>query len=292
MVKSLKDNGRLSIVPIGHWSARWAEGARVNVFTDHHGAKRGTILPLKASGHTFGDAIDTQPVSWDNLEIRTDDFCTSEDELRAYGFEVGNFVGVDSNPEVTDNGFINARHLDDKAGVAAMLAAVKAVLNTGAQIHVDTNMIFTITEEVGVGASAILHGDIAEMVAVDIATPAPGQNSREHGVTIAIADSSGPFDYHLTQKLLKLCQDFSISHQRDVFKYYRCDAASAVEAGNDVRTSLVCFGGDGSHGYERTHMEALQSLAELLAVYIQSPPTFERDREELAPLEGFPTQPE
>jgi putative aminopeptidase FrvX len=76
-----------------------------------------------------------------------------------------------------------------------------------------------------------------------------------------------------------------------VFKYYRCDAAAALEAGNDVRHALVCFGGDGSHGYERTHVEALQALAELLAVYMQSPPTFERDREELAPLEGFPLQP-
>ena len=32
------------------------------------------------------------------------------------------------------------------------------------------------------------------------------------------------------------------------------------------------------------------SLAELLALYIQSRPTFLRDREELAPLEGFPEQ--
>ena len=32
--------------------------------------------------------------------------------------------------------------------------------------------------------------------------PAPGQNSRERGVTIAMADSTGPFDYHLTHKLL------------------------------------------------------------------------------------------
>ncbi|MFW6067467.1 MAG: osmoprotectant NAGGN system M42 family peptidase [Myxococcota bacterium] len=292
MVKQLKPNGRLSVVPVGNWSSRWAEGGRVTIFTDHHGAKRGTILPLKASGHTFGDEIDTQPVSWDNVEVRTDDFCRNDKELLARGFEIGNFVAFDAQPEVTDNGFINARHLDDKAGVAAILAAAKGVLSSAAKVHVDTHLLFTISEEVGVGASAILHGDVAEMVAVDIATPAPGQNSREHGVTIAMADSSGPFDYHLTRKLLTLCEDFGIEHQRDVFKYYRCDAAAALEAGNDVRHALVCFGGDASHGYERTHTEALQALAELLAVYIQSPPTFERDRQERAPLEGFPTQPD
>jgi putative aminopeptidase FrvX len=131
IVKSLGPNGRLTVAPVGHWSARWAEGARVTIFTDSQGAKRGTILPLKASGHTFGDEVDTQPVSWDNLEVRTDDFCRNQHELRALGFEIGNFVGVDSNPEITENGFINARHLDDKAGVASMLAAVKAVLDSG-----------------------------------------------------------------------------------------------------------------------------------------------------------------
>ena len=34
MVKELKDNGRLAIVPVGTWSSRFAEGARVSIFTD------------------------------------------------------------------------------------------------------------------------------------------------------------------------------------------------------------------------------------------------------------------
>ena len=33
-VKLLKDNGRLEVVPIGHWSARFAEGARVTLFSE------------------------------------------------------------------------------------------------------------------------------------------------------------------------------------------------------------------------------------------------------------------
>ncbi|HMR79751.1 MAG TPA: hypothetical protein PKD61_31805, partial [Polyangiaceae bacterium] len=69
-------------------------------------------------------------------------------------------------------------------------------------------------------------------------------------------------------------------------------AASAVEAGNDLRFALVAFGADCSHGYERTHLDALTALSELLALYIQSPPTFQRDRLELGPLEGFPYQPD
>jgi peptidase M42 family hydrolase len=291
MVKSLKPNGRLEIVPIGHWSSRFAEGGRVTIFTDAAGSRRGTVLPLKASGHTFNEEIDKQPVSWDNVEVRTDDFCTSEAELSALGYHIGDFIAFDANPELND-GFINSRHLDNKAGVAALLTAAKAVRDHGLVLPVDCHAIFTISEEVGTGASAILHGDVAEMVAVDNATPAPGQNSRERGVTIAMADSTGPFDYHLTRRLLSLCAEHDIEHQRDLFKYYRCDAASAIEAGNDMRVALVCFGADASHGYERTHMEALRSLTELLTLYLQSKLAVARDRMVLGPLRGFPRQPE
>jgi putative aminopeptidase FrvX len=59
MVTALKTNGRLAVCPIGTWSSRFAEGARVTVFTDE-GPRRGTILPLLASGHVFGDDIDKQ----------------------------------------------------------------------------------------------------------------------------------------------------------------------------------------------------------------------------------------
>ena len=45
-VKLVKDNGRLELVSIGNWSARFAEGARVTIFSEK-GAFRGTILPLK-----------------------------------------------------------------------------------------------------------------------------------------------------------------------------------------------------------------------------------------------------
>ena len=290
MVKQLKPNGRLAVVPIGHWSARFAEGARVTIFSDD-GSRRGTILPLKASGHTFGSEIDTQPVAWENLEIRVDEVAHTADDLVRIGFQIGDYIAIDPAPELCDSGFINSRHLDDKAGVACMLGAAKAVVDAGAELPIDCHLLLTISEEVGSGASAVLHGDVSEMVAIDNGTQAPGQNSKEFGVTIAMMDASGPFDYHLTHKLLRLCRDFEIPHQRDIFRYYRTDAASALEAGNDIRTALLCFGIDSSHGYERIHLDALKALTELLTLYMQSGPTLSRDRYELSPLKDFPHQP-
>jgi len=290
MVKGLKKNGRLEVVPVGHWNARFAEGARVTLFADL-GTYRGTLLPLKASGHTFAGEVDRQPSGWENLEMRIDERSQSLEDLLRLGIHVGDFISVDTATDIMGNGFIVSRHLDDKAGVAVLLGAVKALVDSGVELPVDCHPLFTISEEVGSGASAILHGDIAEMLTLDNGTTAPGQNSSEYGVTLCMADMSGPFDYHLTRRLLQLCQEFEIPHQRDIFRYYRSDSAAAVEAGNDLRTALATFGVDASHGWERIHWSALESLAQLVILYVQSPPLYERDRTARGPLAGFPTMP-
>lgn len=288
MVKQLKDNGRIEVVPIGTWSARFAEGARVTVMTDRK-LYRGTILPLKASGHTFGDAVDIQETGWQHVELRVDEVVRSRQDLEALGISVGDFVSIDPQPEFTESGFINARHLDDKAGSAVLLGLAKALVDSGRKPPIDTQLIFTVSEEVGSGASHTLHGDVAEMVTIDNGTSAPGQNSSEFGVTIAMMDRAGPFDWHLTRLLIELCEQHAIPYQRDVFLHYRSDSASAVDAGNDVRTALACFGVDASHGWERTHRDSLRALGTLILRYVLHQPVLRRDRQQLAPLEeGFP----
>ncbi len=286
MVKELKPNGRLSVVPIGTWSSRFAEGARVTIFSDN-AHYRGTILPVKASGHTYNTEVDTQPVNWENVELRVDEKAFTREDLINLGINVGDYIAVDPQPDISDAGFINSRHLDDKAGVAVLLAVAKAASEYKLQLPVDCHLLFTISEEVGSGASAVLHQDVAEMVSIDTGPVAPGQSTDEFGVTIGMQDSSGPFDYHLTHKLINLCQEHSINHKRDVFKYYRSDSASALEAGNDIRTALLCFGADATHGYERCHIRSLQALGQLLCCYIQSEPTSKHDQYELGPLTGF-----
>jgi peptidase M42 family hydrolase len=291
MVRALKPNGRLSIAPVGTWSSRFAEGARVTIF-NAGSPQRGTVLPLKASGHAYGGAVNTQKTSWDHLEVRVDEKCGSKKDLQDAGYCVGDFVAFDAVPEISPNGFINARHLDDKAGAAVLLAVSKAIVESGIQLAVDSHLLFTISEEVGSGASSVLHGDVAEMVAIDHAPVADDQNASEFGATIGMMDQSGPFDYHLSRKLIKICQDHRIEHSRDVFRHYRTDSASAIEAGNDTRTALVGYGVHGSHGWERTHTDSLLAVADLISRYIQSPPMFKRDKNELAGLNGFPHQPE
>ena len=57
---------------------------------------------------------------------------------------------------------------------------------------------------------------------------------------------------------------------------------------NDIRTALICFGLDASHGYERTHVSLLLSVAELVAQYISSPPLFEKEENVIGPEKEYP----
>jgi peptidase M42 family hydrolase len=291
MVRDLKPNGRLEVVPVGTHSARFAEGCRVTILTDDPDRSfSGTILPLMASGHAYGDEIDTQPAGWAHVEVRVDERCDDERDLAGLGINVGDFVAIDSLPIVGDNGYVNARHLDGKAGVAAALAALHALCRDGRELPHEVHLLITIAEEVGQGASHGLQEDVAEMVSLDNAVCAPGNHSIEDGVTIPMLDASGPFDYHLTRHLCRLCEAHGIPYARDVFRYYRSDVAAALEAGAETRAALVAFGVDASHGAERTHVDSLEAVAKLLCAHLLSPLTFARwDREPQGDLRDFPS---
>jgi peptidase M42 family hydrolase len=291
MVKRVKDNGRIEVVPIGTHSARFAEGAHVTVFPDDLSMfLTGTVLPLMSSGHNFGEAVDTQGVGWHQVEIRLDEHVASRDDVSALGINVGDFIALDAAPQITPNGFVKSRHLDDKAGIAACLAAIKSLVDHAASIPVTAYLVVTIGEEVGMGLTHGLDDTVAELVAVDNAVVSEGQESREDTVNIAMLDSTGPFDYHLTRRLIGLCAEHDIPHRRDVYRYYRSDAAPAIESGMECRAALLGFGVESSHGHERTHLDGLRRLAELLTVYLQSPLTFEEwDETPTGALEDFPS---
>ena len=291
MVTRLKDNGRLEVTQLGTHSARFAEGAHVTIFTDGDRTHTGTVLPLKSSGHQYGDEVDTQGVGWPLVEVRVDEPVCDASSLSSLGIQVGDFVALDANPTITSAGYVKSRHLDDKAGIAAAIGAFKSLLDAKVTPLVSAHLLVTIAEEVGHGATHGLDTDVAEMIAVDNAVVAPGQQSREECANIAMLDSTGPFDYHFSRRLIALCDEHGVPNRRDTFRYYRSDAASAVEAGLEMRTALVGFGVDSSHGHERTHLSGVQHVAELLSLYLQTDLTFpDWDTSERGPLGDFPSR--
>ena len=269
MVVGIKPNGRLKIRPLGHWSSRFAEGARVTVYSRSE-KYRGSILPEKSAGHVFNEAIDKQPVDWNVIELRVDADCHSADDARELGLDVGNIVALDTDSEFMSNGYIYSRYLDDKAGVACLLAAMKAVRELDRTLAVECHPIFTVAEETGCGCSHAPDADVGELVAVDIGPVAVGQNSSEHTVNLGVLDTSGIYDRTLLNKLESLCVENEIPYKFDSYPFYKSDTHSAQVAGLDLVNGLIAFGTESTHGYERTHIDSLVATATLIAHYMAS----------------------
>jgi putative aminopeptidase FrvX len=269
MVKEIKTNGRLKLTQIGGYAWNTIEGEGCTVLTTD-GGLRGSILLTKASGHVHGEDVGKCERNQETLEVRLDERTSSKEETLSLGVQVGNFVALDPRIEVAAAGFIRSRHLDDKAGVAAVLGAVQAVKAAGKTPKQTTTLHFSNYEEVGHGAAAGLPDGLFELVTVDLAVVGEGQSSDEFRTTICVKDRGGPYHHGLTQQLRQLADAYAIPCNSDIYPYYGSDGEAYWRAGGDVRVALMGPGVDASHNYERTHIEALTASAQLICAYLIS----------------------
>ncbi len=267
MVKAVKSNGRLRLTKIGGFSWHTVEGEGCNVYTRGGEVCRGSLLPVKASVHVHGREVDTLKREDESMELRLDHPTTSADETRELGIEVGDYVTFDPRVEL-NNGFVRSRHLDDKACVAAVLAAVKGLADAGLSPAQTTYLHFSNYEEVGHGASAGIPGEVHELVTVDMAAVGEGQASDEFHATLCLKDSGGPYHAGLSEKLRALAERHGIPHKVDIYPYYGSDGEATWRAGGDLAVALIGPGVDASHHYERTHTESLEATARWLAAYL------------------------
>lgn len=269
MVKEIKSNGRLKLTRIGGFAWNTVEGEGCTVYPSQGKTVRGAILLSKASGHVHGSQVNDLKREDDNMEVRLDARTNSMDETRALGIEVGDFVVFDPRVELT-NGFIRSRHLDDKACVACLLAAVKALHDASRQPAQTTTLLISNYEEVGHGAAAGFPPDLVELVAVDMAAVGEGQASDEFHASLCVKDSGGPYHYELNQRLRALAEAHNIPYKVDIYPYYGSDGEALWRAGGNVAVALIGPGVDASHNYERTHMDALTATTNWIIAYLSS----------------------
>jgi len=267
MVKEIKTNGRLKLSRIGGFAWNTIEGEGCTVFTRSGKKIRGAILLAKASSHVYGDEVKDSKRDNDTMEVRLDVQVNSIEATQAEGVEVGDFVAFDPRVEI-NNAFVRSRHLDDKACVACLLTAVKALHDAGLKPAQTTTMLISNFEEVGHGASTGFPPDLAEMVALDMAAVGEGQTSDEFHTTICVKDSGGPYHHGLSQYLRSLADKHKIDHRVDIYPYYGSDAGSLLRAGGDVAVALIGPGVDASHNYERTHLDALVATTKWIVAYL------------------------
>jgi peptidase M42 family hydrolase len=276
MVRQVRDDGRIMISPIGHWSSRFAEGVRVTVFGDER-AHRGCLLPCVEWGVSHDQGVEAVPQDWDHVELRLEEAVFSSKDVTKLGIGVGNFIALDSRPDVLDNGYIVGRNLDNKAGTAAVLEMIRHLTEEQLRPTRDTYVIFTINETVGAGMGGAMLPEVSELVTVDFASVGSSDKSPFKRITLASGDASGPYDFHLTAHLHVIAKRAGIPMEQKFLRAFHSDAASALVAGHDVRTAVIAYAGDASHSVERTHTDSLVNLVRLLEAYATSSPTFAAD---------------
>jgi len=267
MVKEIKGSGRLKLTKIGGFAWNTVEGEGLTVFTRAGKPVRGALLLAKSSTHVYGAQVNETKRDDDAMEVRLDERTTSAEETRALGIEVGDFVAFDPRVEVT-NGFVRSRHLDDKACVACIAAAFKALHDAGLRPAQTTSALISNYEEVGHGASAGFPEGLAELLAVDMAAIGDGQASDEFHASLCVKDSGGPYHHGLSSRLRGLAEAEDIPYRVDIYPYYGSDGEALWRAGGDVAVALIGPGVDASHNYERTHLEALLGTTRWILAYL------------------------
>jgi len=266
MVRSITGEGMLKLTSVGGYTLQSIEGSYCKIHTRDGRVYTGTILTKSPSVHSFDDAR-TLERSEKNMEIRIDEIVKSKEDILALGINSGDYVSFAANFEYTEKGFIKSRHLDDKASVAVLLGMLKDMSEGNLVPKKQLKLVISNYEEVGYGASWIPK-EITEFIAIDMGAIGDDLNGTEYAVSICAQDSSGPYDYDLTNQLIALAKGHEIEYVIDIFPHYGSDVSAALRGGNNIRGALIGQGIHASHGMERTHKSALENTLKLLEAYV------------------------
>lgn len=266
MVKQINEDGTLAITKIGGLELNSFEGEYVTVRNFKNELFRGTFLLNNPAGHVNKELNDTKR-STDNMSIRLDELVRSGEDVNRLGINVGDFIFYDTRFEYTNSGFVKSRFLDDKACVAVMIHLIKDLAAAGFSKKV--GFYFSNYEEVGHGACVGIPDSAKELLVLDMAVIGEGCAGKEDAVSICVKDSSGPYDFTVTNKLRELAEKNNINYVTDIYPYYGSDGSAALTAGYDVRVGLIGPGVSASHGVERTHEKALDETYKLSKLYIE-----------------------
>lgn len=271
MVRAIKPDGRLKIALVGGFNYNAIEGENCTVHVAKTGANiTGTILLHQTSVHVYRDSGKLER-SQDNMEVRLDEKVFKEEDTRALGINVGDFISFDPRTQVTPTGFVKSRHLDDKVSAAILLNILKDYKTGALELPYTTHFYFSSFEEVGHGANSSLPEEVVEYLAVDMGAIGDDQATDEYTVSICAKDASGPYHFGFRQHLVQLAEAHDIPYRLDIYPYYGSDASAAMAAGAEVRHALLGAGIESSHAYERTHLDSIKATEQLIKTYLMSP---------------------
>ena len=268
VVASIKDNGRLSLSPLGGLQPDNTNTENCTLYTRFDGCYSGTFQLCDASVHVNDDYA-TQKRDFRHMELVLDEDVKDPEGVKALGILPGDIVCFDPRTVVTPSGYIKSRFLDDKLSVAILLALAKYLREEKLTPRQKVYAHFTVYEEIGHGGCGNIPAGVTQLLAVDMGCVGEGLSCTERQVSICPKSSAGPSDYEMTTDLIRAAKAAGADWAVDVYPRSCSDADAALRAGCDVRHSLIGPGVYASHCYERSHVDGVKNTLLLLTEYLR-----------------------
>lgn len=266
VVRKVDSNGMLRVRQLGGVNFSSMEGETVTVHTRDGREYTGLFACQSHSVHVYDDAK-TLERNENTMVVILDEDVKSKEDVYALGIRNGDFISADPRCQVTANGYLKSRYIDDKGAIACCFEALRYLKEKGLKPRYRTLFAFPYTEEIGFGGTCV-PAEVSEYVAVDIGLIGPDLDGNEFSVSICAKDAAAPYDYDLTTRLVEYAKKAECDYAVDVFYRYGTDGNAAVRAGNNLRAAAFGMAVYCSHGVERTHISGLRSTVNLLLAYI------------------------
>ena len=266
MVRSITDDGMLMTTKVGGPILPTLDGEYCKIYTREGKVYTGTILSLSPAAHVFDDAA-TRPRDEKNLAVRIDEKVKSKADVEKLGICPGDYVCIDPKTTVTESGFLKSRFIDDKGSAACLLVLLRLMHFAKVRPRYDTEVVFTVHEEVGHGGATLPQVD--ELLAVDMGCVGDDLNCTEYQVSICAKDNNGPYDYEMVSRLVELAKANGVDYAVDIYPHYGSDVAVAWHTGMDAKGALIGPGVHASHGMERTHFDGMKATIDLVSLYLE-----------------------
>ena len=264
MVRRIDGNGTLRIRSLGGINLSTLDGETVTVHTRDGRTYTGLFLCQSYSTHVFKDAL-TLERNDNTMMILLDEEVHSKSEVAALGIGVGDFVSVDPRCQITKNGFVKSRFIDDKGAIACAFAMLKYMKDNNLRPKYRTILTFPYFEELGL--DAYVPEGVSEYVSVDIGLIGPDNSATEHSVAICAKDGHAVYDYNLTNRLVEYAKKAECDYTVELYYRYSSDSNVVRAAGHNLSAALFGMPVYGSHGMERTHVDALVNTTGLMLAY-------------------------
>ena len=267
MVRSITGSGTLKFTLIGGPIVPTLDSEYCKIVTREGKTYTGTFLSIAPAMHVHKDSS-TLPRTPETMEIRLDEVVKSKADVLNLGIQAGDIICIEPKTTII-NDFVKSRFLDDKASVACIFGVLEFMHQNNLKPFYDLKVVISTYEEVGHGSSHI-PSEIVELLAVDMGCIGEDLSCTEYDVSICAKDSSGPYDYDFTSKLMHLAKTNALKYAVDIYPQYGSDVSAALRAGNNIKGALIGPGVHASHGMERTHYEALENTMKLVYHYLLS----------------------